>query len=206
MGDSQRALRRAALDLAVTSGDDLREHARRVARLGLVIADGLGVDERCRDDVELCALLHDVGKSALPMRVLAKAAPLDEEEWALMLIHTVEGQRMVVDAGLGARLGALVRATHERWDGNGYPDGLAGTDIPLASRIVFCADAFDAMTSARPYRRALPKVAAVAEIRRGAGTQFDPRVAGRFAAIVERLEGRFRRTPQNRDPRAAFPR
>jgi HD-GYP domain-containing protein (c-di-GMP phosphodiesterase class II) len=107
---------------------------------------------------------------------------------------------------VGARLGALVRGTHERWDGGGYPDGVAGTDIPLASRIVFCADAFDAMTSARPYRRALPKVAAVAEIRRGAGTQFDPRVAGRFAAIVERLEGRFRRTPQNRDPRAAFPR
>jgi HD-GYP domain-containing protein (c-di-GMP phosphodiesterase class II) len=206
MGDSFRAQRRAALDLAVPSGDELREHARRVARLGLVIADGLGVDDATREDVELCALLHDVGKSALPMRVLAKPAPLDEEEWALMRIHTVEGERMVVEAGLGARLGALVRATHERWDGGGYPDGTAGADIPLTSRIVFCADAFDAMTNTRPYRRALPQVAAVAEVRRGAGTQFDPRVAGRFAAIVERLEGRFRRTPRDRDPRAAFPR
>jgi two-component system, cell cycle response regulator len=204
-GDSITVLRRRALDLAVGSGGELREHARRVARFGLVVADALRVDERTRDDVELCALLHDVGKAVLPMRVLAKPAPLDDEEWALMRIHTVEGERMVVEAGLGERLGRLVRATHERWDGDGYPDGLAGADIPLASRIVFCADAFDAMTCARPYRGALPKPAAVAELRRGAAYgQFDPRVAERLARIVERLDGRFRRTPLDRDPRAAF--
>ena len=206
-GDSHHvALRRHALELAVGSGAELREHARRVARLALVAADSLHVDDECRREIELCALLHDVGKAALPMGVIAKPAPLDDEEWALMRIHTIEGERMVREAGFGPRMAALVRATHERWDGLGYPDRRAGSDIPLASRIVFCADAFDAMTNRRPYRGPMTRRAALVEMRRGAGTQFDPAVAGRFVTVIERLDGRFRRTPRDRDPRAAFSR
>jgi HD-GYP domain-containing protein (c-di-GMP phosphodiesterase class II) len=155
-----------------------------------------------RAEVELTALLHDVGKLAMPYRLLNKAGPLDEAEWAQMHRHTIEGERMCAAHGFGERTAKLVRATHERWDGHGYPDGLAGNDVPLAARIVFCADAFDAMTSPRPYRDALPVRVAVAEVRAGAGTQFDPDVARRLADVVERLDGRFRRTRRDRDPGA----
>jgi putative nucleotidyltransferase with HDIG domain len=195
--------RRRALELAMASGVDLREHARRVARLALLVVDGLGLDDDQRLEVELAALLHDIGKAALPMGVLAKPSPLDAEEWSLMRIHTVEGERMVRAGGFGAELAYVVRSTHERWDGDGYPDGLRGRAIPFSARIVFAADAYDAMTSSRPYRAALPAAAAVRELRRGSGTQFDPIIAGRLAAIVERLEGRFRRTARDRDPCAA---
>ena len=203
MTDRGTRARRRALELALSSGGELREHARRVARFALVIADGLGLDEEARLDVELAALLHDIGKSALPMGVLAKPAPLDADEWALMRIHTVEGERMAREAGFGAELAHVVRATHERWDGDGYPDGLRGEAIPFAARIVFAADAYDAMTTSRPYRGALPAAAAVKELRRGAGTQFDPVVAERLAVTAERLEARFRRTARDRDPFAA---
>jgi putative nucleotidyltransferase with HDIG domain len=187
----------------MSSGGELREHARRVARYALAVADGLGLDEEMRLQVELAALLHDIGKAALPMGVLAKPAPLDDDEWALMRIHTIEGERMARSGGFGAELAYVVRCTHERWDGDGYPDGVAGKAIPFAARIVFAADAYDAMTTARPYRGALPAAAAVKELRRGCGTQFDPVVAGLLAATCERLEGRFRRTARDRDPFAA---
>jgi putative nucleotidyltransferase with HDIG domain len=203
MTDRPTRARRRALELALASGAELREHARRVARLALVIADGLGLGEEQRLEIELAALLHDIGKAALPMGLLAKPAPLDDDEWALMRIHTVEGERMAREAGFGAGLAYIVRATHERWDGDGYPDGLRGEAIPHAARIVFAADAYDAMTTARPYRRALPAVAAITELRRAAGTQFDPEVAERLAATAERLESRFRRTARDRDPFAA---
>jgi len=202
--DGAQPLRRQALHLAVGSGAELREHARRVARLALIVADGMGLGEEARMQVELGALLHDVGKAALPMRVLAKPAPLDDEEWALMRIHTIEGERMALAAGFGERMGQIVRATHERWDGEGYPDALAGRAIPWAARIVFCADAYDAMTNARPYRGPMPVRLACAELRRGAGSQFDPVVAERLAATIERLDGRFRRTPRDRDPAAVI--
>jgi putative nucleotidyltransferase with HDIG domain len=204
--DEARRKRRCALHLAVAAGGELREHARRVARLALVVADGMGLSDEARLEVELSGLLHDVGKAALPMGVLAKPAPLDEEEWALMRIHTVEGERMAVAEGFSARLGSIIRATHERWDGEGYPDGLGGRAIPWPARIVFCADAYDAMTNARPYRGPMPVRAACAELRRGAGTQFDPVVAHRLAATIERLEGRFRRTSRDRDPTAVIAR
>jgi putative nucleotidyltransferase with HDIG domain len=198
----QRA-RRRALELAMASGGELREHARRVARYALAVADGLGLDDEGRLEVELAALLHDIGKAALPLGVLAKPAPLDAEEWALMRVHTVEGERMVRAGGFGAELAYVVRSTHERWDGEGYPDGTGGRAIPFAARIVFAADAFDAMTTSRPYRPALPPGAAIKELRNGAGTQFDPIVARLLATTAERLEGRFRRTARDRDPFAA---
>ena len=199
-----RRLRRCALHLAVASGGELREHARRVARLALVVADGMRLSDDLRLEVELAALLHDVGKAALPLGVLAKPAPLDEGEWALMRIHTIEGERMAREAGFEGRLPGIVRATHERWDGEGYPDGIAGRAIPWPARIVFCADAFDAMTNDRPYRRALPTRHAAQELVRGAGTQFDPVIARRLADTVMRLDGRFRRTARDRDPAAVI--
>jgi len=205
-GEGARRQRRHALHLAIASGAELREHARRVARLAIVVADGMQLSDEARLEVELSALLHDVGKAALPMRVLAKPAPLDDEEWALMRIHTIEGERMALEEGFGERLGSIIRATHERWDGEGYPDCLAGRAIPWPARIVFCADAFDAMTNARPYRGPMPVRAACAELRRGAGTQFDPFVARRLSDTVERLDGRFRRTPRDRDPSAVIAR
>jgi putative nucleotidyltransferase with HDIG domain len=119
MTDRSTRARRRALELALASGGELREHARRVARLALVIADGLGLGEEHRLEIELVALLHDIGKAALPMGILAKPAPLDEDEWAQMRIHTVEGERMAREAGFGAGLASIVRATHERWDGGG---------------------------------------------------------------------------------------
>jgi len=193
---------RRAMELAAAPGAGLNAHARRVARIAVAAAEGLD-GESLRHEVELTALLHDVGKLAMPYQLLNKSGPLDEQEWALMHTHTIEGERLCTAHGFGPRIAALVRATHERWDGHGYPDGVAGEAVPLAARIVFCADAFDAMTSARPYRAALPVRVAVAELRAGAGTQFDPLVARRFASVVERLEGRFRRTVRDRDPGAA---
>jgi HD-GYP domain-containing protein (c-di-GMP phosphodiesterase class II) len=198
----ERRLRRRATELAAASGNGLRGHARRVARLAVLAADALELDERARLEVEITALLHDVGKIALPYRLLNKSTTLDEREWALMRTHTVEGERLCGAAGFPSYVGAYVRATHERWDGRGYPDGLAGEAIPLAARVVFCADAFDAMTSARAYRAPLSTEEAVSEVRAGAGAQFDPAAAQRFAAAVERLDGRYRRTARDRDPRA----
>jgi HD-GYP domain-containing protein (c-di-GMP phosphodiesterase class II) len=198
----ERRLRGRAIELAAATGSGLRGHARRVARLAVLAADALELDERARLEIEITALLHDVGKVALPYRLLNKSTGLDEAEWALMRTHTVEGERLCDAAGFPAYLGAYVRATHERWDGRGYPDGLAAEQIPLAARVVFCADAFDAMTSARAYRAPLPTGEAVAELRAGAGAQFDPAAAVRFAAAVERLDSRFGRTARDRDPRA----
>jgi len=201
MTREERRLRRRAMELAAAPGKGLKAHARRVARIAMAGAEGLGGDE-LREDVELVALLHDVGKLALPYRLLSKSGPLDDGEWSLMRTHTVEGQRLCEAHGFGDRIGELVRATHERWDGRGYPDGLAGDEIPLEARIVFCADALDAMTSARPYRPAVPLRVALAELRAAAGTQFDPEVACRMAVVIERIDGRFARTARDRDPAA----
>ena len=196
-------MRRRAMELAAAPGTGLKGHARRVAHIAMAVAEGLE-GEVLREEVELTALLHDVGKLAMPYQLLNKPDALDERDWSLMRTHTIEGERMCTAHGFPERLGRLVRATHERWDGRGYPDGLAGEDVPLAARVVFCADAYDAMTSSRPYRPALPVADALADIRAGAGTQFDPRVASLLAAVIERLEGRFRRTKRDRDPLVAL--
>ena len=123
------------------------------------------------------AELHDVGKVAVPDAILDKRGPLDADEWEIMRQHTIAGERILGAAETCARSPALVRAAHERWDGGGYPDGLRGEEIPLGARIICACDAFDAMLRARPHRAALSPAAALAELRRCAGTQFDPRVA-----------------------------
>jgi len=166
-----------------TGGD----HTRGVVALSLEIADELGLDERERHNVELAALLHDIGKIVIPDSIINKPGPLTDDEWALMKTHTVEGQRMLDRVGGVLReVGLIVRASHERWDGGGYPDGLAGERIPREATVVAAADAFNAMTTDRSYRRARSVADAVAEMRACAGSQFSPEVVSALVRVVAR--------------------
>jgi len=136
---------------------------------------------------EMGALLHDIGKIAVPDEIINKPGPLDDEEWAIMKTHTVEGERMLQQVGgLLSSVGIVVRASHERWDGGGYPDGLVGEAIPVAARIISACDAFNAMTTDRSYRKALPLEVAIDELHKNAGTQFAPDVVVALVAIVTR--------------------
>lgn len=130
------------------------------------------------------AELHDVGKFAIPDAILGKPGALTDDEWELVRRHPVVGQRILAAAPALVHLAEIVRATHERFDGRGYPDGLVGAEIPLVARVVAVCDAFDAMTANRPYRPALSAEDALAELRRCAGTQFDPAVVAAFLAEV----------------------
>ncbi len=161
-------------------------HTRGVAALAVKVAADLGLDSKQRRLVEFGALLHDVGKIAIPKEIINKPGPLDQPEWEVIRTHTIEGQRMLTKiGGLMREVGEVVRSSHERFDGGGYPDSLAGEEIPIESRIVFCCDAYNAMTTSRPYRKALPVEVAIAELRENSGTQFDPIVVD---AVLARLE------------------
>jgi len=166
-----------------TGGD----HTRGVVALSLEVADELGLDERERHNVELAALLHDIGKIVIPDSIINKPGPLSDEEWALMKTHTVEGQRMLDRVGGVLReVGMIVRASHERWDGSGYPDGLAGERIPREATVVAACDAFNAMTTDRSYRRARKVDEALAEMRACSGAQFSPEVVSALLRVVAR--------------------
>ena len=161
-------------------------HSRGVVELSLAVGDRLGLGFEQRRNVEFAALLHDVGKIAVPDEIINKEGPLDEAEWEVMRQHTIEGERMLKRiGGVLAEVGKIVRASHEDFDGSGYPDGLAGEEIPVEARIVTCCDAFSAMTTTRSYRKAMGTEAAIAELRRCAGTQFDPRVVDVLVELVE---------------------
>ena len=161
------------------------EHSRDVVQLTLAVVDELGLDERHRRDAEFAALLHDVGKIRIPNEIINKPGKLTAEEWELMKGHTIEGERLLHRVGgLLGEIGKIVRSCHERHDGTGYPDGLAGDDIPIVARVVAACDAYNAMTTDRSYRSALTRDEAVAELRRGAGTQFDPQVVEALVARV----------------------
>ena len=136
-------------------------------------------------NLEFGALLHDVGKVAVPKAIINKPGPLDEEEWRIVRGHTIEGQRMLDRVGGFMReVGVIVRAHHERWDGGGYPDGLAGAAIPIEARIIAACDAWNAMTTDRAYRAALPEPDAAREMFDNAGRQFDPQVASAVLLAV----------------------
>ena len=163
------------------------QHSRHVVDLVLGVADELGLGARERRYAELTALLHDVGKIKIPSEVIRKPGALTPDERALMETHTIEGQQMLEQVGgLLGEIGTIVRSCHERWDGNGYPDRLAGDSIPLVARIVCCCDAFSAMTTDRPYRAARTEEAALAELHANAGTQFDPGVVQALEAVLAR--------------------
>jgi putative nucleotidyltransferase with HDIG domain len=179
------------------------EHSYGVIALSLEIADELGLDEDERRLVEFGALLHDVGKIAVPKEIVNKPGPLSDDEWEIMRQHTVAGQQMLDKVGGGMTdVGLIVRASHERWDGNGYPDGTAGEDVPLPARIVAVADAFNAITTTRPYRPAQSSEAAVKELRGCAGTQFDPQVVDALVAVLARPQAE---TPSGLFARTAHP-
>jgi HD-GYP domain-containing protein (c-di-GMP phosphodiesterase class II) len=160
-------------------------HSRGVVELSLAVSDSLGLDQRQRRNVEFAALLHDVGKIAVPKEIINKAGPLDPEEWQVMYRHTIEGEEMLNRVGgVLSEVGRIVRSSHEHYDGSGYPDGLAGEEIPVEARIVTCCDAFSAMTTTRSYRKAMPLETALAEVCACAGTQFDPQVAEALVGIT----------------------
>jgi putative nucleotidyltransferase with HDIG domain len=182
------AYRGTALVLGdVVEADDTYtgEHCRGVVNLALDVARDFGLDAERRRKVEFAALLHDVGKIAVPKEIINKPGALDDREWAIIKTHTVEGQRMLQRiGGLMSDVGEIVRASHERWDGNGYPDGLLAEEIPLEARIVACCDAYNAMTTDRPYRRAMTPSAALGELRDHAGVQFDPLVVRALERLI----------------------
>jgi two-component system cell cycle response regulator len=168
---------------------ELHEHLREVALLARHTAIELGLHSDELDEVVRAAELHDVGKIAVPDSVLHKPGPLDEGEWQIMRQHPVVGQRILATVPALRSVGALVRASHERWDGSGYPDRLGGADIPLGARIVAVCDAYDAMISKRPYAAPRSPESAVRELRRCSGTQFDPAVVDAFCAAHTRFGG-----------------
>ncbi len=152
------------------------EHSESVVEMAGSVARSLGLSPVEIERVRAAALLHDVGKVAIPDAILHKPAPLDEQEWQLMAQHPVIGERILrVIPGLGS-VARIVRHEHESWNGTGYPDGLAGEDIPIGSRIILACDAYHAMTTDRPYRAAMSYGEAIEELLRSAGRQFDPRV------------------------------
>ncbi len=162
------------------------EHSRGVVAMAMAVGDALGLEARQRRNLEFGALLHDVGKIAIPKDIINKPGKLNPAEWTIIKTHTTEGQRMLDRVGgFMAQVGMIVRSHHERWDGTGYPDGLAGAAIPLEARIVSCCDTWNAMTTDRTYRPALAVAEAVAEMRASAGTQFDPRVVEALLTLVD---------------------
>jgi putative nucleotidyltransferase with HDIG domain len=162
------------------------EHCRGVVEMALRVCDSLHLDPSRRQRVEFGALLHDVGKVAIPKEIINKPGPLDDREWEIIRTHTVEGHRMLERVGGIMRdVGLIVRAHHERWDGGGYPDGLAGEDIPLEARIVSACDTYNAMTTTRPYRTAMSAQDALTELRDCAGGQLDPTVVAHLVGIIE---------------------
>ncbi len=162
-------------------------HSRDVVALVLSVADRLGLDAQERQRAEFAALLHDVGKVKIPLEIINKPGPLDKTERALMNTHTIVGQTMLERiGGLLGEVGGIVRSCHERWDGGGYPDGLAGEEIPFEARIVCACDAWSAMTTDRAYRKAMPDELAKAELRACAGTHFDPHVVDALLATLDR--------------------
>jgi HD-GYP domain-containing protein (c-di-GMP phosphodiesterase class II) len=178
------ALTRQACDVLVQvlveRDPDLREHLREVALLARLTALELGLRSDELDEVVRGAELHDIGKIAVPDSVLHKPGPLDDAEWRVMHEHSVVGERILATVPALRSVGLLVRHSHERWDGMGYPDRLRGEDIPLGARIIAVCDAYDAMTSQRPYAPPRDGALAIGELRRCAGQQFDPVIVEAF--------------------------
>lgn len=160
-------------------------HSEAVVQLARRVADELDLDDEQVRDVEQVALLHDIGKLGIPDAVLHKPGPLDDHEWALMKTHPVVGASIVRAIPSLEHLAPTIEAEHERWDGDGYPAGLAAHDIPVGARIILACDAYDAMTTDRPYRAALDPEVARAELHAHAGSQFDPTVVAALDRVLD---------------------
>jgi two-component system cell cycle response regulator len=165
---------------------DLQVRLRDIGELALAVGRELQMGPEGLDEVARAAELHDVGKIAVPDAILDKPGPLDPVEWSFMRRHPLIGERILLAAPALRPVARLVRSSHERWDGGGYPDGLRGDEIPLGARVVAVCDAFDAMTTPRPYRSPVSEADAIEELRRCAGTQFDPMVVEAFVRVIAR--------------------
>jgi HD-GYP domain-containing protein (c-di-GMP phosphodiesterase class II) len=176
-----------------------RGHLDRTAHYGLALARRVDPEMAARPQTAYGFFLHDIGKVAIPESILSKSGPLNDLEWIVMRSHPHVGAKIVEPIPFMGDAVEIVRSHHEHYDGSGYPRGLRGDDIPLGARIFAIADAFDAMTSDRPYRRALPLDEAIERIEAGAGTQFDPACAVAFADLAAEDDGfllaRARPTP-----------
>ena len=176
-----------ALAAAIDARDDYQHgHAEQVVRLATSVAMLLGHQREAVERIGHAALLHDVGKLAIPYEILRKAGSLDDAEWHTMSQHPVIGEGILRRIPQLAPVAPIVRHEHEHWDGSGYPDGLAGGQIPIGSRIILACDAYVAMTTRRPYRRALGRADAVEQLRARAGTQFDPDVVEALLDVARR--------------------
>jgi hypothetical protein len=177
------------------------EHSRSVVILSIEVAERIGLSERQKREVEFAALLHDIGKISIPQEILHKAEPLTDQEFEVMKGHVTDGQLML--ERIGGTLGQasyVVRTHHERFDGSGYPDGLAGEEIPLPARIIAACDAFNAMTTDRPYRPAMSIATAISTLRAAAGTQFDPVVVATLTELIEKSLQRIGGDPGKAPP------
>jgi diguanylate cyclase (GGDEF)-like protein/putative nucleotidyltransferase with HDIG domain len=168
---------------------DLDSHSPGVASLAAEVARNLGLSAQEAEQVRLAAELHDIGKVAIPETILNKPGPLDDAEWEYIRRHSVIGERIISAAQSLHRVAQIVRSSHERVDGTGYPDGLKGAEIPLGARVIAVCDAYDAMITSRSYSGAMPPSVAIAELQRCAGLQFDPDVVEVFcAALAEQVD------------------
>ncbi len=163
-------------------------HSLRVTLYSLILASTISNDTKFLENIEVAGLLHDIGKISIPQKVLCKPGKLDDEEREIMKTHSLCSERLVENIKQLGDMGLWVKAHHEKWDGTGYPDGLKGDEIPLCSRIVAIADTYDAMTSTRSYRLALSHEVAIEEIKKCAGTQFDPNLAQKFIEIQDKIK------------------
>ena len=213
LADEQRQVREVsdlhlatveALAAAIDAKDNaFTQHVRRVERLAGRLAQALGMSESEVRGVKTAALLHDIGKLAVPEYILSKPGPLTAEEFVRVQAHPRVGAEIISNVPFPYPVVPLVRSHHERWDGSGYPDGLAGEDIPLGARVISVVDYYDALTCDRPYRRAVPEAVALATLQDEAGRALDPRVVGAFITLMPELiaEG----VPEA-EPRALGPR
>jgi putative nucleotidyltransferase with HDIG domain len=169
--------------LVLQMGEDIRHHAYHVAAISVAIGHAMGMDSKLIDSLRLAALLHDVGKLAVPREILDKPGPLSSAEWHVMRRHPAYARTMLAAAQARPEVVDAAYAHHERWDGTGYPLGLKGTNIPLSARIVALADVVDALSSKRAYRAALPEPAVREHVAAGSGTQFDPAVVDAYLSL-----------------------
>jgi HD-GYP domain-containing protein (c-di-GMP phosphodiesterase class II) len=162
------------------------DHSITIAALAVQVARALKLPAEMFEDVRMSARLHDLGKIGVPDAILQKPGPLNPDELVVMRNHAERGFEILVRAPLSDRVKLAVRHSHERWDGNGYPEGLSGEAIPLMARIVAVVDAYDAMTGDRPYRKGMPILVALQRLEQGTGTHFDPRIADVFIQLMKK--------------------